>query len=287
MGIFDKITKGITRGIGNAVSNAVQKKTTEALTPQVDKLADKIVKTNPQTQTNGGQAAQSSDLAAATARLAGAYSGAVQNYATEAAKNIKVCPSCGKPASADKKFCPECGAVMPQTTLADCAVCSACGKQNGIGEKFCSDCGAKLPAAIEEDRQSAQADEDTMARWDEFLSAYPKWNCGGSGYNLERFDGDRYMFAARFADFDAAKRAVEQYRASLRQSGFAPAGQYPSEEHLYKKTDGGCFHADTEHCFEGDSDCPTVYFDNEEPYGGFDYKKEEPKKKKGFFGLFG
>ena len=50
--------------------------------------------------------------------------------------------------------------------------------------------------------------------------------------------------------------------------------------------DGVCYHVDTEHCFEGDSDCPAIGFDKSEPYGGFNYVKPEPKKKTSFMDLF-
>ena len=69
-------------------------------------------------------------------------------------------------------------------------------------------------------------------------------------------------------------------------NGFRQAGEYPSVEHLYKRVDGVVYHVDTEHCFEGDSDCPSIGFDKSEPRGGFDYVKPEPKKKTSFLDLF-
>ena len=41
-----------------------------------------------------------------------------------------------------------------------------------------------------------------------------------------------------------------------------------------------------EHCFDGDPDCPMIYFDKSEPTGGFDYVKPEPKKQIGLKDLF-
>lgn len=49
--------------------------------------------------------------------------------------------------------------------------------------------------------------------------------------------------------------------------------------------DGVCYHADTEHCFEGDNDTATIYFNTGEPRGGFYYKPD--KKSFGLKGLFG
>ncbi|MBR3693184.1 MAG: hypothetical protein IKL88_01525, partial [Erysipelotrichales bacterium] len=74
------------------------------------------------------------------------------------------------------------------------------------------------------------------------------------------------------------QNAVKQYRILLQENGFTTAGQYPSVEHLYKMVGETCYHVDTEHCFDGDPDCPNIYFLLGEPTGGFYYVKEEPKK---------
>ena len=94
------------------------------------------------------------------------------------------------------------------------------------------------------------------------------------------------MFSVRFPTNADAQAAVQDYRSLCETSGFRQAGQYPSREHLYKMENGQCFHVDTEHCFDGDGDWPTFYFSIGEPYGGFDYKKPEPKKQVGLKDLF-
>ena len=48
---------------------------------------------------------------------------------------------------------------------------------------------------------------------------------------------------------------------------------------------GVVYHVDTEHCFDGDSDCLSIGFDKSEPRGGFNYVKPEPKKKTSFLDL--
>ena len=99
--------------------------------------------------------------------------------------------------------------------------------------------------------------------------------------------GTHYIFGADFnGNATAAGRAVSEYRQVLLQNGFRQAGEYPCIEHLYKMENGVCYHADTEHCFEGDPDCPSIGFDKSEPRGGFDYVKPEPKKKTSFLDLF-
>ncbi len=278
MGLFDKITRGITRGIGNAVQNAAERKATEVLTPKINEAADKLNRSqNEKTAEQSQQGASAAKLEAALGRFAGA----AQGYATKAAQNIKVCPECGKPTDADKKFCPECGTALPETTLAQGAVCPECGKQNNLGEKFCAECGAKLPIAEQEERQARERDEQTMSEWDETLSQYPRWACGGSDFSLERYDEHVTFTPNFFGDNAAARQSVTAYRNVLKQNGFAPAGSYPSDEHLYKQIGETWYHVDTEHCFEGDPDLPSFGFDNQKPY------VNEPKKKKGLFGIFG
>ena len=198
----------------------------------------------------------------------------VQDVATEASKNMKICPECGAPNGADKGFCSNCGAKLPEETLAQGAVCPSCGKQNPIGTKFCQDCGTKLPIAVQEEQAAQARNEQVMADWDNLIPMFPKWNCGGSKFALEEY-GEGYCFYATFTNAFEANNAVGQYRETLQQSGFQPAGQYPTQEHLYKMVNGRCFHVDLEHCFEGDSKTPQIYFDASEPYGGFNYTKPQ------------
>ncbi len=273
MGFLERaIRRGISEGVGKAVGDAISK----AVEPKATELANKAAQhLDNASQQNRQQTARTfSGLEGAFANL----EKAAQGYATEMSKNMKICPSCETPATADKSFCPSCGAKLPDQTVAEGAVCPACSKQNPVGTKFCTDCGTKLPAAVQADEAVAAKDAAVMQKWDEVLIQYPKWNCGGKNYNIEDLDG-YMMFAADFeGNSYAAQNAVEQYKALLLQSGFRQAGQYPSPSHLYKMIDSVCYHVDTEHCFDGDSDCPTVYFSIGEPTGGFNYVKPEPKK---------
>ncbi len=127
-----------------------------------------------------------------------------------------------------------------------------------------------------------------MARWDTLLPQYPKWSFGGREISLT--DEGEYVYAAISfpRGYDAAQE-VRQYRQLLEQSGFRQAGQHPDPCHLYKRADGAVYHVDTEHCFDGGSDNVCLYFNIEEPTGGFDYVKSEPAAKLGakdIFGLF-
>ena len=275
------LERAIRRGVSDAVGKAIGK----AIEPTVTDLTNKAANAIDQSvQNTEQQVARSSGLEGAMANL----ERSVQGYATEAAKNMKVCPNCNKPTTADKKFCPECGAKLPEQTVAQGAVCPSCGKQNAIGTKFCQDCGTKLPAAIQEEQAQADRNAAVMAEWDEKLPQYPKWSCGGDRMYINDYDENGHSFEVEFKNNpQAAQRAVEQYRQILLADGFRQAGQYPSIQQLFKRIDGVVYNVDTEHCFEGDPDTATIGFCIREPYGGFDYVKPEPKKKTSFKDLFG
>ena len=280
------LERAIRRGVSNAVGNAVGKAVQQAVEPKATEFANKAAgqidaATQHAAQQGEKTVRQASGLEDALSNL----QRSVESYATEVAKNMKVCPNCQKTTSADKKFCPDCGARLPEGSVAQGAVCTSCGKQNVIGTKFCQDCGTKLPVAVQEEQMHADDHASVMSKWDKQLPQYPKWNCGGSHFEIEVYDG----FTTFSVNFDGntfrAKQAVEQYRQLLLEGGFREAGENPTIEHLYKMIDGVCYHADTEHCFEGDNDTATIYFNTGEPQGGFYYKPD--KKSFGLKGLFG
>lgn len=280
------IEKGISKGISNAVGNAVK----QAVEPKATEYANSVANELDQAAQNAAQEKQeliknsektSGELESALANL----QQSMENYATKAAKNMKICPKCQNPATADKKFCPTCGAKLPEETLAEGAVCPKCGKQNTIGTKFCQDCGEKLPFALAEEKAEAEKNAAVLARWSEVMPEYPVWNCGGSDFELEEGE-DYFRFAASFDTEAQGEQSIPAYRELLKASGFREAGQNPDKSHLYKKIGDKCYHVDTEHCFEGSMERPDIWFNIDEPYGGFDYVKPEPKKKTGWKDLF-
>jgi len=304
MGFLERaIKRGVSNAIGNAVEQgvrrAVEPKIEEAAASVVNKAADKINEaagmgateqqaTGTLTPDSTPRASVNQESLNQAAGVLGGLFGAMQNAANEAAKNMKICPSCGQPAKADQKFCPSCGEKLPETTVAQGAICPSCGKQNSIGMKFCADCGTKLPAAVAEEQAAANRNAAVLAEWGEKLPQYPKWSCGGDEIYINDYDENGYSFGAVFKNNpDAAHRAVEEYRQILLANGFRQAGQYPSMEQLFKRIDGVVYNVDTEHCFEGDPDCACIGFCVREPYGGFDYVKPEPKKKTSWKDLLG
>ncbi|MDR0839907.1 MAG: zinc ribbon domain-containing protein [Christensenellaceae bacterium] len=295
MGLLDKAIKsGLNKAIGNAVEQSVTKvvapKVEQAAANAVNKAADALNQSvgqsappaPPTPQPNPTNQAAVNQAANTLGGLFGSLQSAATGFATEAAKNMKICPACGEPASAQTKFCPSCGATLPNETVAAGAVCPSCGKQNDIGTKFCADCGAKLPAAVAEEHAAQARTEATFAQWDTLLPQYPKWQFGGRNFELERLDDyDGAPYYQFFAD-GAGQAELAQYRQLLLDNGFRPAGQYPDQSQLFKRVDGVVYNVDLEHAF--DSDGMTLYFTVREPSGGFDYVKPEKKSQSG--GLF-
>ena len=296
MGFLDRVVKNaVGNAVGNAVSNAVEKavapKVEQAAANAVNQAADSINQSAaqnaqpPYSQQQSAVNQTSVNQAANTlGGLFGSLQGAATNFANEAAKNMKICPACGEGASAETKFCPSCGATMPEQTVAQGAVCSSCGKQNNVGVKFCSDCGSKLPAAIAEEQAAQAKDAAALAQWDTMIPQYPKWCFGGYDISLE-YGGtnDNGMPYYHFNVLGVGDSELQQYRSLLKQNGFVKAGEYPSEDMLYKMIDGKCY------CFESAEPFASEYmgvsFGISEPSGGFYYTKPEKKNTGG--GLFG
>ncbi len=299
MGMLDRaIKRGVNRAVGNALGNAVsnalgnaaERKIEEAVAAPLNQAANQAVPSSAPYQPQQTQAtAQTQAAAAQLGGLFAGFTGAAQSYANEAAKNMKVCPGCGEPAGADLKFCPNCGTALPANTAAQEAVCQGCGKQNNVGTKFCSDCGMKLPAAFAEENAARAKSEVALAKWETLLPQYPKWTLGGQDISLE--EGERDEYGRPCYEFRVSGNGLPgllaQYCQMLRQNGFAPAGEYPSESQLFKRINGVgyCFGCDD--AFGAGINHMSVSFAVREPYGGFDYVKPEPQKPKGWKDLLG
>ncbi len=297
MGLFDKMLKD---AIGKGVQNAVGKAVESAVRPAADKLAGQAVNaasnaaSSKMEEVNASFAEAASAMAEAQEAAKGvskeqwgqAFS-VLEGMANDAMKDMRVCPVCDEPVKGDVEFCPKCGAKLPKETVMELALCPKCGKQNPPGTDLCTECGTKLPGRERKEEAQRGKDAAVLAKWAEKLPWFPVWDCGGSEYDLVELEEGRYYFSAGFnGDEAAAFQSVVQYRERLKESGFRTAGKYPGEEHLYKMVDGVCYHGDTEHCFEGGADSPSIYFFlGDEPTGGFDYVKPEPQKKPG--GLLG
>lgn len=280
MGFLERaIRRGISEGIGKAVGNAINQAIEPKATELVNKTAARLDEATGKPSGNGAAGASAQGAFANLERAA-------MDFATKQAENLKICSHCGETAASSQKFCQSCGNALPEMTVADAAVCPACGKQNTIGTKFCTDCGTKLPAAVIEEESNKRKAEAVLTEWKLKLSDYPVWQSGGENLYLDEYDGYTVFGADFKGDSYGARNAFEQYRSLAKQNGFRPAGQYPSDEHLYKMVEGKCLHIDFEHCFESGSDQLSLGFMTGEPAGGFNYVKPEQKKPVGLKDIF-
>ena len=281
MGFLDRAIKnGISKGIGEAVGKAVEKAVTPKATEWANKTAEQF------DRATGSMAESAQEVSKSTSGLEGAFANlqrAAEGYATEMSKNVKVCPSCGEPTTAEKAFCPLCGAKLPELSVAEGAVCSSCGKQNTVGTKFCAFCGAKLPAAVAEEAAQKEKDSAVLAKWDELLPWYPKWAFGGCNYEINENGDDgrgniNYLFEADGVNLSQ----LNQYVELLKQNGFIPAFSGSSSTY-YKVIDGVCRAFDRTEALAYERMTIGFYV------GDYDKKKEEPAKKSGGLlgGLFG
>lgn len=275
--IRDGISKGVSDAVGKAVKEAVEPKAGE----WANKTAQQI---NRMSQKQSNQAKQSfSEMKGAFANLQKAMEG----YATEVGKNIKICPACGALSPADKKFCTDCGAELSEDTVAQSALCPACGKQNAVGRKYCEDCGTKLPIAVAEEKAAQERMKACLNTWDSILPMFPKWSFGGSEMEFEEYDPDEYggYFASvriYFGRNESGEYPLLQYWELLKDEGFRTAGRYPDEGHLYNEIGGVCYMVSCEHAFDGGTDVLNLEFARREPEGGFNYVKPEPKPQLSF-----
>jgi len=295
------VKRGVNRAVGNAVGNAVERKVTQGVNQAVTQAADRVApqpQYQPQYQQNQYAAQQNAQThsqnayaQASAAQLGGifaSFAGAAQNFANEAAKNMKICPACGTGCGAEMNFCNQCGGPLPEMTAAQGAVCQGCGTQNGVGTKFCSGCGMKLPGAAAEEAAGQAKNEAVLARWDALLPQYPRWNQGGQSIGLEEYGYENgYPAFGLHVSGMGLPAALNQYTLLLKQNGFAAAGQYPSDQNLFKRVGSAVYSFSSENAFDGGIDHMSVYFSVREPYGGFDYKKPEPQKPKGWKDMLG
>jgi len=281
----NSIRRGVNRGVNRAVGNAVER----TITQGINQAADKVVPQQPVPQYQPQQQYQPTpQQAAQLGGMFAGFAGAAQGFANEAAKNMKICPSCNSGCGAEMKFCNQCGSPLPEMTAAQGAVCQSCGMQNGVGTKFCSGCGAKLPGVQAEEAAAQSRNEAVLARWDALLPQYPKWAFGGNEITIEEYPPENGFPAyGLHVSGPGLPAALAQYTQLLRQSCFIMAGQYPTEQSLYKRINGVVYSFSSENCFDGGMDHMNLYFSVREPYGGFDYRAPAPKPKTNWKDMLG
>ena len=253
------VTKAVSDGISKGVCNAIGKAVEQAVRPAADKMAAKgaealnnaaeemnkgleetkaaaaEVRTATTQAAAGSKAAveQMGGLAGLEAALSG-WAANAEKYATRAAADVKICPSCGEGTTADKAFCPHCGAKLPETTLGQDYTCTKCGAANTPGTKFCASCGTLLPGAEAEFKAQQAKDEAVLAECHATLPQYPEWTCGGSGFEFAE-SGTRNGAPEYYLSFEGSQKELDAYFAKLLAAGFN------KKDHEYWKTvDGVC-----------------------------------------------
>ncbi len=321
VGLFDKVIKDATKSLQDAVNKkaeeAIESEVGKAVDETVDKIAEETTgKTVSEAAgaVSAGAAEASDELGSALKDLNSAIkdlntamaeaeeatkditpeqwdqaTSTLERMAMDKLKTMHLCLKCDKPFKGDLKFCPECGSRLTEKSVLELGQCTKCGKQNDLGAEFCTECSAKLPYKELLEEEERRKDELVLDRWRKELPWFPVWECGGKQFDLSELEEGRYYFSSWFdGDVSASKKSVQDYTRRLKENGFHTAGKYPGDQHLYKKIDGVVYHADLEHCFEGDEETPSFYFlINDEPTGGYDYVPPEPKKKPSGGGLFG
>ncbi len=265
MALFDKlkgaVDSAVSEGIGKGIQNAVGKAVESAVKPAADRLAGQAANNLNQATKDleaaanaGGEAvtgaASQASAAASSAggmeNLGNALAGwatAMQGAAAQAAQNMKECPSCGEVVTADHKFCPRCGSALPEQTIGQGYLCPKCGKQNIPETVYCAECGAMLPAPAQEAAKQ-------MAKWDEFLPQYPKWNLGGT-IDIDENGSVNGARAVSLHVGGAGETQLRQYVEALKAAGFIPFYSGDSDIY-YKVVDGVCRAFDKTDANQGD-----------------------------------
>lgn len=95
--------------------------------------------------------------------------------------------------------------------------------------------------------EESLTDGEVLAKWDELLSDFPKWSCGGNHYDIDRLNEECISFS-----LDATYSSWIAYQAVLLAAGFRT--KYRSETAFwYKEADGRypavhLFHTDDDAC---------------------------------------
>lgn len=294
MGLFDNvlknaISKGVSGGLKNAISNAVSKTVKSVVQPTVDKAVGSV--TNAAAEKINDSAKQFNDAVGATNDAAAELNkvntselekafGTLGGMAKNAIKDKKECLKCGEVVSGTSECCPKCGAKLPTLTLAQQAICPSCGKEdNELCTEHCAGCGAKLPYLLFKEQHQADKDNAILAKWDEYLPAFPKWSEGGSQFEIERFqDSSESLPWYRFSAV-TNPASLAQWTEKLKAAGFQR--QYKdTDDVLYKVVDGQCWTVNQSDAFGNEADYMNVYFRIDNSI----LKKDEPKKSGGLFG---
>ncbi len=106
-------------------------------------------------------------------------------------------------------------------------------------------------------------------QWDTVLPQFPKWTFGGHDIELDEYPGagGRPYYGLQMRGVSYAE--LEQYWQLLKQNGFKPAGDYPSDTQLYKTVGGVTYNFSSDDAFAAGEGNLGVMLGIREPGGSF------------------
>lgn len=247
MGLFKNIlSDAIGQSIGKAVGQAVEK----AVAPAAEKMAQK----------------QAEMLDNASKKL----EEKIEKAETEVASTIDAVSEAASDATAAVKAAAEEGeaaAQRPMTPEEKEQAAQAAQALKGLGMIFSGAIAQAKKEQEEEEAAKKAAEAAIFEDWETNLGAYPKWDVGGSNFELEELTPMNGHPVFRLG-LDGRPFLVEMYAAKLREAGFVAKGSNPGDlnaDTYYKIIDGVC-HAfnRTDACMDGGISV-TFYVDNYTP----------------------
>lgn len=247
MGLFKNIlSDAINEGIGKAVGKAVEK----AVTPAAEQLAKKQAEV-----IDNASKKLEEHIEKAQTEVASAVD-AVSEAAADATEAVKAAAEEGE-ATVKRELTPEEKEQAAQATQA----------LKGLGMIFSGAIAQAKKEAEEEEAAKKAAEAAIFEEWETNLGAYPKWDVGGSEFELEELTPQNGHPAFRLG-LTGRPFLVEMYAQKLRADGFVAKGSNPDDlnaDTYYKIIDGVC-HAfnRSDACCDGGINV-TFYVDNYTP----------------------
>ena len=234
MGLFkNMLSDAINEGIGKAVGKAVEK----AVTPAAEKLAQK----QAEVLDNASKKLEEK-IEKAQTEVASAVD-AVSDAAADATEAVKAAAEQGE-ATVKRELTPEEKEQAAQAAQA----------LKGLGMIFSGAIAQAKKEAEEEEAAKKAAEAAIFEDWETNLGAYPKWDVGGSNFELEELTPMNGHPVFRLG-LDGRPFLVEMYAAKLREDGFVAKGSNPNDlnaDTYYKVIDGVCYAFNrTDACMDG------------------------------------
>ncbi|MBO4454836.1 MAG: hypothetical protein J5759_00125 [Bacteroidales bacterium] len=226
MGIFKNILgDAVSQGIGNALGKAVEKAVAPAAERFANKQAEAIDDATRRTDEAMKQTAAAMDQAQKDLDAAAAGEPA-------AAK-----PAEGAPAGAAPEARPLTEEERKQAAEASAAL-------KGFGMMFSGAIAQAKKEAEEEQAKKKAAEEAIFTDWEKNLPAFPKWDVGGSNFELEE-DTPMNGYPVFRLSLQGRPFLMEAYAQKIRSAGFVARGcSNPLDlnaDTYYKIIDGVCW----------------------------------------------